>query len=105
MVTSEGERIITAEIVQEAVEELRMAPYRAGYNRGVANTAILAGALIFIGGLGMMVKHNLKKEDGLAVKVENVIGETTPDRFVDKNGQRLYLKIDGRPAIEYFRNQ
>ena len=35
------------------------------------------------------------------VQIENVIGQEAPERFYDFNGQRVYLKIDGKPVEQY----
>ncbi|MAF99069.1 MAG: hypothetical protein CMH61_00500 [Nanoarchaeota archaeon] len=39
----------------------------------------------------------------LELKVENVIGGQTLDKFYQRGTERLYMEIDGKPAIDYFR--
>ncbi|MEK6792888.1 MAG: hypothetical protein AABX96_02735 [Nanoarchaeota archaeon] len=40
-----------------------------------------------------------------SVRVENVIGNSAPEEFVELNGQRFYLSIDGKPVHNYVKNR
>lgn len=37
------------------------------------------------------------------LRIENVIGKETPEKFYEINGQKYYLEVDGKPIAEYFR--
>ncbi len=41
----------------------------------------------------------------LTPKIENIIGESKPEKFYNINGQRVYLEIDGKPVEEYWRGK
>jgi len=45
-----------------------------------------------------------KKEECL-LQQRNVIGNETPDKFYEINGQRAYLEIDGMPVEGYIRKE
>lgn len=37
------------------------------------------------------------------LRTENVIGQETPEKFYEINGQRVYLEIDGQSVEQYFK--
>lgn len=39
------------------------------------------------------------------MRTENVIEESSPERFYEIGGRRVYLMVDDKPVEEYFRHQ
>jgi len=37
-----------------------------------------------------------------AVQIKNTVGDSTPDKFYEINGRRVYIEIDGQPVEDYF---
>lgn len=36
------------------------------------------------------------------VQIKNTVGDSTPDKFYEINGRRVYIEIDGQPVEDYF---
>ena len=76
-------------------------------DKGTYIIALGLGAAIFFSTLN--IRDNLKnieekiKRISPNLKIENVIGNETPDKFYEIDGRRVYLEIDGKPVEEYLK--
>ena len=74
--------------------------------RQLLSYTIAGGLSLTIVGILLWDRHQrlskLELELEKQVRTKNVIGNTTPDKFYERDGQRLYIEVDGRPAMEYF---
>ena len=41
-------------------------------------------------------------EGNYILQERNVIGDSRPEKFIEINGQRYYVQIDGKPVENYF---
>lgn len=71
----------------------------------------MLGATAIILGLGSALYFILSRDETLKridentrpqIQVKNVIGNETPDKFYQINGQRVYLEVDGKSIEKYF---
>lgn len=70
----------------------------------VFNASLLAGLLAVVPQI-IINKYELGgKIDELRPKIfsEQVIGDSTPEKFYKIDGERVYLEIDGQPVEQYF---
>ncbi|MFA5084718.1 MAG: hypothetical protein WC475_05090 [Candidatus Paceibacterota bacterium] len=47
-----------------------------------------------------LLENSERTQQQQQVRVENVIGDSAPEKFYEINGQRFYIEIDGKP-VEY----
>lgn len=78
---------------------------------GITVVAVIGGASIatipdFIrqGKIERKVDKLLQRPT-IELRIDNVIGGETPEKFYEIDGKRVYLEIDGKPVEQYFRER
>jgi hypothetical protein len=85
-----------------------MKDYKMGLGIPIAFGVAAAIALRFFSFGGLETKLDniekaIREQPRYEMKTENVIGQESPEKFYEINGQRVYLEIDGKPIEQYFR--
>ena len=77
--------------------------------------AMIVGMGIIVGGLvyALFIRDNTNqnqnsgytKTSKLELKIQNVIGNKTPEKFYEINGGKYFTEIDGKKVEDYFSNK
>lgn len=64
-------------------------------------------ATFVVAGIGMGISNKVLLEEKIEeikpkIQEAQVLGNETPERFYEIDGQRVYLTIDGKPIEQYF---
>ena len=79
----------------------------SSYCKGFLQGAILTG-IIFGSGMFRVAKDKDRKLEAKIdemtpkIRIEQTMGNKTPERFYEIGGKRVYLEIDGKPVEQYF---